>query len=327
MLNGKGYENAHNYPRTQLQFVDIQNIHVMRDSLRRLLGALEAKEEPCAEWLRELGASGWLEHVQAVLRGSRVVVQQIAQHRSVLVHCSDGWDRTSQLTALAQLQLDPFYRSLHGFAVLVEKVRRRQGGRGESGRGAPDDTSRSCARRALRARPPRVEPRRAPLPPAQEWLSFGHQFALRHGSHVHESGTPAVLPPDEQQSPVFVQFVDAVWQLTVLCPRAFEFSQLFLASLLSEAFSNRFGTFLLDTHCARARSGLAQRTRSIWSELLDRPRERGFINPHYWPSAGVLHVDLSGSSLAVFRAYYCRGPWAVDPRDARAMAEAALARR
>jgi len=28
----------------------------------------------------------------------------------VLVHCSDGWDRTSQLCALAQILLDPFYR-------------------------------------------------------------------------------------------------------------------------------------------------------------------------------------------------------------------------
>jgi hypothetical protein len=39
----------------------------------------------------------------------------------VLVHCSDGWDRTSQLTALAQLLLDPFFRTFDGFKVLVEK--------------------------------------------------------------------------------------------------------------------------------------------------------------------------------------------------------------
>lgn len=40
---------------------------------------------------------------------------------SVVVHCSDGWDRTSQLTALSMLLLDPYYRTLKGFEVLIEK--------------------------------------------------------------------------------------------------------------------------------------------------------------------------------------------------------------
>ena len=44
-----------------------------------------------------------------------------SQKTSVVVHCSDGWDRTSQLTALAMLMLDPFYRTIKGFEVLVEK--------------------------------------------------------------------------------------------------------------------------------------------------------------------------------------------------------------
>ena len=36
---------------------------------------------------------------------------------AALVHCSDGWDRTSQLTSLALLLLDPYYRTYPGFMV------------------------------------------------------------------------------------------------------------------------------------------------------------------------------------------------------------------
>lgn len=38
---------------------------------------------------------------------------------NVLVHCSDGWDRTAQTCSLATLMIDPFYRTLHGFMVQV----------------------------------------------------------------------------------------------------------------------------------------------------------------------------------------------------------------
>ncbi len=38
-----------------------------------------------------------------------------------VVHCSDGWDRTTQLCALSELLLDPYFRTMKGFATLIEK--------------------------------------------------------------------------------------------------------------------------------------------------------------------------------------------------------------
>lgn len=37
------------------------------------------------------------------------------------MHCSDGWDRTAQICGLAELALDPYFRTLKGFLCLIEK--------------------------------------------------------------------------------------------------------------------------------------------------------------------------------------------------------------
>ena len=41
--------------------------------------------------------------------------------QACLVHCSDGWDRTSQLSSLVQLLIDPACRTMKGFCRLIEK--------------------------------------------------------------------------------------------------------------------------------------------------------------------------------------------------------------
>ena len=62
------------------------------------------------------------EHLRKILRTSAQVVQWISVERSnVLVHCSDGWDRTAQVAALAQLLLDSHFRTRAGFQRLIIK--------------------------------------------------------------------------------------------------------------------------------------------------------------------------------------------------------------
>ena len=60
-------------------------------------------------------------HISLILRGASCIAESVLLGHPVLVHCSDGWDRTAQLSALAQLSLDPHYRTLDGFCALIEK--------------------------------------------------------------------------------------------------------------------------------------------------------------------------------------------------------------
>jgi hypothetical protein len=46
--------------------------------------------------------TGWLEHIRLVLQGSVLVAEKLSlEGCSVLVHCSDGWDRTAQVRCYA----------------------------------------------------------------------------------------------------------------------------------------------------------------------------------------------------------------------------------
>lgn len=41
---------------------------------------------------------------------------------SVLVHCSDGWDRTAQACSVASVLLDPYYRTIKGLMVIITLI-------------------------------------------------------------------------------------------------------------------------------------------------------------------------------------------------------------
>ena len=117
---GKGFENTEGYPDCKLVFEGIQNIHVMRDSLAGLIKACRTSATVAALW-GGVKDCGWLGHIRAVLHTSVCIVKYVSQGHGVLVHCSDGWDRTAQTCSLSGFMLDPYYRTLEGFAVLVEK--------------------------------------------------------------------------------------------------------------------------------------------------------------------------------------------------------------
>uniref|UniRef100_A0A665WSG1 Uncharacterized protein n=1 Tax=Echeneis naucrates TaxID=173247 RepID=A0A665WSG1_ECHNA len=119
---GKGYENEDNYSNIKFQFIGIENIHVMRNSQQKMLEVCELRSPSMSDFLEGLESSGWLKHIKAVLDAGIFIAKAVAEEGvSVLVHCSDGWDRTAQVCSVASVLLDPYYRTLRGLMVLIER--------------------------------------------------------------------------------------------------------------------------------------------------------------------------------------------------------------
>ena len=105
---------------TNVKFFEIDNIHVVRGSFEKLKNLLSCPVHN--DFHERLEKTGWLAYIQRILFAGVAVAEKIeCESQSVLVHCSDGWDRTAQIVSLAMLMLDPFYRTMEGFATLIEK--------------------------------------------------------------------------------------------------------------------------------------------------------------------------------------------------------------
>lgn len=106
----------------------------------------------------------------------------------------------------------------------------------------------------------------------KDWLSFGYRFQLRTGH-----GDPSY--GNDMLSPVFILWLDCMWQLMHQFPRMFAFTPAVLMEIADELYSCRYGTFLCNCEKERLDAGLAGRTNSLWASMLSRERE--LRNPFY----------------------------------------------
>lgn len=251
-LMGKGSEDSKYYRNSKVLFMEIQNIHAVRasaDSLKALCD--DGSEE---KWFSRLEQTGWLKHVQSVLSAGCALARKMStQELSCIVHCSDGWDRTSQMTSLCQLMLDPYFRTISGFCILIEK----------------------------------------------EWLSFGHMFTNR---------TFAPSSPVER-SPIFVLFLDCVWQIMQQFPHSFEFDEELLIILADHFQSGYFGNFLCDSERERLKFGLNRSTTSLWSHI-DAISEELVVPEYVADGPEVIIPIVSMKRLALWNGYFLRHEFA-----------------
>eukprot|EP00756_Hemistasia_phaeocysticola_P067382 Hpha_TRINITY_DN9930_c0_g1::TRINITY_DN9930_c0_g1_i1::g.140604::m.140604 len=240
-LRGGGTEGSA-FSECELTFLNIENIHAMRKALAEFRKCMtqpqgEAGKAAWSAYSERLqgGKCSWFGHLELILQGALFCAKRVLGGESVVVHCSDGWDRTSQLVALANVLLDPYFRTIEGFVVCVEK----------------------------------------------DWLQPGHKFADRNGLHDDN-----LRHPDEE-SPVFLQFLECLAHLADRYPRAFEYTPAFLGFVLDESYSGDNINFL----CNNISDRLQQRPgRCLWREILSTTQEeregKRWLNPLYVPPLG-----------------------------------------
>ncbi len=120
-VRGGGMECAEYYDCCEVEFMNLANIHEVRKSFLRLRGLINSTSDQ-STWFSNLESTKWLYYLSCLLSSAVRCARALdEEERPVVVHCSDGWDRTSQISSLAQLLLDPYYRTIEGFEVLVER--------------------------------------------------------------------------------------------------------------------------------------------------------------------------------------------------------------
>jgi hypothetical protein len=243
-ITGAGFEPLDNYAGCSRHFVHIENVHAIRAAYVQLLGGLPGE---------------WIGHVGRILEATRKIIEGAftgAHRQSVLVHCSDGWDRTSQLISLAKVCLDPFYRTIRGLLALVYGDWIAAG-------------HRFADRLGHR------------LPPNS--LAIKPLCHAGHGQQQHHHGTMSdfiashlrigASPEADDFAPIFPQFLECLGQLVLQHPSAFEYGLAGLRAIALEAMANETGLF--GANCEAERSpgssaGAGKRSQSIeavWESL------------------------------------------------------------
>lgn len=105
-----------------VDYVDVRHTRLAFKKLMRTCLPSAVNIEPDQSFAKLLESSDWLQQIRGLLQLSGAVVDLIdLQGSSVTLALEDGWDITAQISSLAQLCLDPFYRTIEGFRVLIEK--------------------------------------------------------------------------------------------------------------------------------------------------------------------------------------------------------------
>ncbi|KAF9915137.1 Myotubularin- protein 3 [Lobosporangium transversale] len=303
---GGGRENPEHYPNATISYMSLGNIHVIASAHQALLKAVSTPLDSM-NWYTQIESTGWLNHVADLLKAASgrdgIVGRMLEGGSSVLVHCTDGWDRTTQLVSLAQILLDPYYRTINGLRVLIEKewlscghpFQSRTDAVPSTKKPIPEDepwwqpttittttpgiihSSPNGAKESISSS--WMHPPSSSSPPPISTPSHALWSDMYHPKQAsaHAQNLTIPLAP----SPVFLLFMTCLHHIVQQHPNRFEYNDYLLVILARAAGgASPFGDFMYNNERERAQDRLRQRTPSIWGWINEN---RGwFTNNDYY---------------------------------------------
>ncbi|CAL4091995.1 unnamed protein product, partial [Meganyctiphanes norvegica] len=196
--------------------------------------------EQDSKYLSRWDSSKWLSYVSKCLEtAQKAAVSMLHHNSSVILQDAEGRDLSTVISSLIQILLDPWWRTLRGFHMLLQK----------------------------------------------EWVSLGHPFTKRLG---HTRNDP------EEQSPLWLLFLDCVFQISIQHPRALEFTSEYLVALWGAAHCSLHSTFMFNSVNAKLSA--------IYVLQRENPQEPVYLSPAWawWAteaSGGRTHTERGLSQM------------------------------
>ncbi|EOB00702.1 Myotubularin-related protein 9 [Anas platyrhynchos] len=121
-----------------------------------------------------------------------------------------------------------------------------------------------------------------------------------------------------QEAPLFLLFLDCVWQLSRQFPFSLEFGESLLLALFDNAYASDYGTFLCNNEKERRVLGDASRrsrrclckvkenTHSLWAWLNQPEEKKKYLNPLYSHNPLVIWPSVEPQSIQLWQGLFFR---------------------
>ncbi|ELP90169.1 myotubularin, putative [Entamoeba invadens IP1] len=275
-IQGGGMETQLSYPFCTFVNLSMDGIKEIKQSFYSLLKVLFFGDKRSYTFVLDINNSKWLQEIDQLISYSIDIAKKLYNGSSILIHCRNGWDITCQLISLVLIMLDPYYRTIEGFLVLIQREWISAGHRFSLRTG--------CG----------VTWAIDPLPS----LTSAFPNLKRVNQSSFREGLDSIN--DKATSPIFFQFLEAVHLVLVNGKNNFQFNDKLLIFLADSLYDAKFSWFFENT----VQHASLKNTLSLPSYILSNVND--FLNPSFIAITTPYFPSFIMSNVSIWEDYYFR---------------------